>query len=270
MPWAARLERAQYSGSSYDGSVHSPPGVRRRPQPNLARGRRPPDGPRIPGWTRVRPGAYTFANLWREFDIAQRHVLTGRAVARRLGGRVALSHTTAALDHGLTVWGADLGQVHVTRLDGGAGRVEAGVVHHQGPTLDDDLVERDGYAVTQPARAAWETAGLLSTEAGLVTRRFPAAPRARERCRARGDLSADVELARVAPCPAGGADGRRSSVLGRREPGPLPLLRACPAAARAAVGSDQTHLVRPQQSRRHRGPAASAPGDRCLPRPVAG
>lgn len=81
-------------------------------------------------WVRVRPGAYTYTDLWPDL-VDDQHRITGRAVSRRFGSHVALSHTTAALEHDLTVWDADLSLVHVTRLDGGAGRTEAGVVHHE-------------------------------------------------------------------------------------------------------------------------------------------
>jgi hypothetical protein len=118
-------------------------------------------------WVRVRPGAYTFSDLWPE-EPEDRHRVLGRAVAARLGRRATLSHTTAALEHGLSVWDADLARVHVTRLDGGAGRSEAGVVHHEGLTLPSDIVEREGRLVMVPARAALETASLLSTEAAVV------------------------------------------------------------------------------------------------------
>lgn len=119
-------------------------------------------------WVRVRPGAYTFPDLWPS-STEKRHTITGRAVARKLSPDVALSHTTSALEHDLRVWDADLAQTHVTRLDGGAGRTESGVVHHVGLTLPTDLVEKDGVLVTHPARAAIETASLVSTESSLVT-----------------------------------------------------------------------------------------------------
>ncbi|MEO5711444.1 MAG: hypothetical protein ABIQ59_16675 [Nocardioidaceae bacterium] len=118
-------------------------------------------------WHRIRAGVYTFPDLWPDHP-DERHRITGRAVARRFGDSVALSHTTAALAHGLDVWGADLGDVHVTRLDGGAGRTEAGVVHHEGMTLPADLVDLAGHRVMGAIRAAVETASLVSTEAGVV------------------------------------------------------------------------------------------------------
>ena len=121
---------------------------------------------RVRAWVRVRPGTYTLSELWPE-DEEQRHRILGRAVVAKLGPSVALSHTTAALEHGLRVWDADLSQVHVTRLDGGAGRTESGVVHHEGLILPSDLRTVEGVLVTHPARAAIETASLLSPEARL-------------------------------------------------------------------------------------------------------
>ncbi|HEX6247600.1 MAG TPA: type IV toxin-antitoxin system AbiEi family antitoxin domain-containing protein [Nocardioidaceae bacterium] len=120
-------------------------------------------------WTRVRWGVYTFTDLWREQDQAARHLSAARAVARKLGPSVALSHVSAALDHGLTTWDADLSLVHVTRLDGGAGRTEAGVQHHEGFCSDSEVMEKDGYLVLRPARAALESAALMSTEAAVAT-----------------------------------------------------------------------------------------------------
>ncbi len=120
-------------------------------------------------WKQVRWGVYTFTDLWSEKDETARHLAAARSVARKLGSSVALSHVSAALDHGMTVWGADLSTVHVTRLDGGAGRTESDVQHHEGFCVDSDVMERDGYLVTTPVRAALETAGLLPAEAAVAS-----------------------------------------------------------------------------------------------------
>lgn len=120
-------------------------------------------------WTRIRQGVYTFTDLWDLADPVQRHHAAAHAVARRLGDRVALSHTSAAVAHRLTVWGAELDQVHVTRLDGSPGRTEAGVVHHEGLCSETDLVVVDGVLAVHPARAALEMALVGSTESALVT-----------------------------------------------------------------------------------------------------
>ncbi len=118
--------------------------------------------------TRVRHGSYTFTDMWQPLSAEQQHVVQGRAVMRRVRG-VALSHTTAALAHGMDVWDAELGRVHVTRLDGAAGRTEPDLVHHEGFADSSDLTTVQGVAATRPARATLETATLLGTERGLVT-----------------------------------------------------------------------------------------------------
>jgi hypothetical protein len=118
-------------------------------------------------WVRLRPGTFTFSDLWND-DAEQQHRVIAQAVAEKLGPSVALSHTSASLAHGLRVWGADLSLVHVTRLDGGAGRTESGVVHHEGLTLAGDLRTVNDVLVTHPARAAIEAASLLPPDGGLA------------------------------------------------------------------------------------------------------
>jgi len=120
-------------------------------------------------WTRIRWGVYTFTDLWIERDEVAQHLAAAQSVARKLGQSVALSHVSAALDHGLLVWGADLSIVHVTRLDGGAGRIEAGVQHHEGFCGDSDVVEKDGYLLVKPVRAALESATRATSEAAVAT-----------------------------------------------------------------------------------------------------
>ena len=117
-------------------------------------------------WHRIRPGAYTFPDLWPHSPQDQQRQ-TGHVVADRLAPNVALSHVNAVLEHGLPLWDHDLSLTHVTRLDGGAGRTEAGVIHHEGLTLADELVEIGGRLVMEPVRATLETASLGTSEAAL-------------------------------------------------------------------------------------------------------
>ena len=118
---------------------------------------------------RVRHGAYAFAAPWHAADERQRHVVLSRAAMRVLGERVALSHHSAAAVLGMDLWDVPLEQVHVTRLDAGAGRIEGDVRHHEGFVLDGDLVQVHGVRVTAPVRAALESASLSGLERGLVT-----------------------------------------------------------------------------------------------------
>lgn len=120
-------------------------------------------------WHRVRQGAYCFHETWATADGVQRHRILGRAVMRSLGGRVALSHTSALIEQGIPVWGADLPRVHVTRLDGGAGHWTRDTIHHEGTLPDTDIVEVNRLLVTNPCRSALEAATVSSVESGLVS-----------------------------------------------------------------------------------------------------
>jgi len=119
---------------------------------------------------RVRHGAYAAAQTWSSSDDVQRHRLRCHAVMATHGGSVALSHTSAAIMHGLAVWGADLDRVHVTRLDGRTDRVSPDVRYHRGHLADHVLEEIAPAAlVTTRARAALDHASVCSVESGLVT-----------------------------------------------------------------------------------------------------
>ncbi|HEV2796431.1 MAG TPA: hypothetical protein VGV65_02335 [Nocardioides sp.] len=123
---------------------------------------------RVRTWRRMRRGYYTFPDVWAGATTEERHLMLCRAVLHSLGDAVALSHTSGCVAHGVDVWGLSLDQVHVTRLDGGAGRTEAGVVHHEGLVLDTEVSEVDGLRVLSPQRCALEAGSLGSPESALV------------------------------------------------------------------------------------------------------
>ena len=118
---------------------------------------------------KVRHGAYAFADDWSALDQVGRHQVMGRAAMRTLGDRVAASHQTACSLFEMDLWDVPLGVVHVTRTDGGAGRSERDIRHHEGLVLPQDVQLMDGFQVMRPARAALETATLVGVERGLVT-----------------------------------------------------------------------------------------------------
>ena len=120
-------------------------------------------------WHRIRRGAFVAGPAWVAAEAETRHLMRAAAVHRSYGDRVAFSHVTAALLHGVAVWDVDLTRVHVTRLDGGAGRTEPDLVHHEGQCLAaSDIGRVDGRLVTTAARAALETGLLVDTERSLV------------------------------------------------------------------------------------------------------
>ncbi len=118
---------------------------------------------------KVRHGAYAFTDEWARLDDVGRHAVLTRAAMRTLGDNVAASHHSACALHEMDLWDVGLDVAHVTRLDGGAGRYEGGVRHHEGLVLPDDVQLVDGMQVMRPERAALESAMLSGVERGLVT-----------------------------------------------------------------------------------------------------
>ena len=119
-------------------------------------------------WHRIRRGYYTSGPAWARMDPVARHRVRSHAVLHSLGPGVALSHVSGAIEHGIDTWGVPLDRVHVTRLDGGAGRTEPDVVHHEGLCLGDDVVEVGGRRVLLPERCALEAGSRATSEAALV------------------------------------------------------------------------------------------------------
>jgi very-short-patch-repair endonuclease len=117
---------------------------------------------------KVRHGAYADAARWNAADHRERHVILARAVHRTHGERVAFSHHTAAVIHGLDLWKVGLGDVHLTRADGKHGRHAGDLVHHEGELAPAGIQVVRGLPVVSPARAALESAALCSVERGLV------------------------------------------------------------------------------------------------------
>jgi hypothetical protein len=118
--------------------------------------------------TRVRQGAYVDAASWSSAGPVERYRTLGRAVLlSHPRGSVALSHTSAVVEHGLDTWNANLSLVHVTRLDGGQAHAGAGVRYHAGRALD-DLVQTPAGPTMSAGRAALEYAALHPVEQGLV------------------------------------------------------------------------------------------------------
>jgi hypothetical protein len=118
---------------------------------------------------RRRRGVYVYATDDDQRTPQQRHVVDIRSVADKLGPSVAVSHQSACAIHGIATYDAPIDMIHVTRLDGAAGRREYGIVHHVGAILEDDLMTVDGVVVVTPARAMLEIAMAGTVESAVVT-----------------------------------------------------------------------------------------------------
>ncbi|MGN6331638.1 MAG: hypothetical protein ACTHOD_08285 [Motilibacteraceae bacterium] len=104
--------------------------------------------------------------------------------------------------------------VHVTRTDGRAARRRAGVVHHAGTLLPDEVAERAGLLVTTPARTLLDVAAYCEAEAGVALadaalhERLTTADELLQALDARRDWPGAAQAARVVSL----ADGRSESV----------------------------------------------------------
>ncbi len=125
-------------------------------------------------WVRIRHGQYgerldlSALPPWEQARQHHRRLVHAVMQSWRAGA-IAVSHQSALALHGLPLWGLDLGQVHVTRLDERAGGVIAGVRHHVGQLAPVDLIEADGLVTTTVARGVLERLRVLMHTYGLPT-----------------------------------------------------------------------------------------------------
>jgi hypothetical protein len=117
---------------------------------------------------RIRPGGYTFVDVWDAADELGRHRLRAHAAQRSHGDRVALSHTTAAVEHGLRLFRPDLSKIHLTCLERPLGRSTPDIVYHQGVCRDEDLTMVGSRLAIEPVRTGLEAALLTNVAGGLV------------------------------------------------------------------------------------------------------
>jgi very-short-patch-repair endonuclease len=102
------------------------------------------------------------------WDLAERsHKLLTRVILDRLDAEVAISHQSAAIQHGLPSWGLDLTRVQVTRS---AGRVRSDrtLQTHRSPLQPGDTCVVNGCRVTSAARAVVEVACGTSYQVGVI------------------------------------------------------------------------------------------------------
>ncbi|MDO9380858.1 MAG: type IV toxin-antitoxin system AbiEi family antitoxin domain-containing protein [Nocardioidaceae bacterium] len=117
---------------------------------------------------RIRHGAYVLAATYSALDDTARLAVRTAAVMHRLGDSAVPWGLSALAELGVPLWGRDLETVHVLRLDGGASRREAGVVHHVAVLDADDFVEVDGRRRVRAEVALWGALCCSSIESGLV------------------------------------------------------------------------------------------------------
>jgi hypothetical protein len=121
-------------------------------------------GPEV-GLVRVRHGGYARALA---DDAEGRHRQLIAATYPLLGDRTVLSHGSAALLHGLPVWGSLLGVVSATRSAGGHGR-RGRNLHVRFAELDvDEVTDVDGHRCTCLERTALDVARIVTYERAVA------------------------------------------------------------------------------------------------------
>jgi hypothetical protein len=117
---------------------------------------------------RVRHGAYTFADVWDAADEVAQHKLRAHAVMRSHAVPIVLSHTSAAVEHGLRLFSPDLSKVHVLVRDKRLARTTGDIVYHRGKTSDDDIAPVNGQLSVEPVLAGLQAASLMNVAGGMV------------------------------------------------------------------------------------------------------
>ncbi|MEV8270791.1 hypothetical protein AB0P19_10845 [Microbacterium oleivorans] len=99
-------------------------------------------------------GTFVASETWDAAWPAERHLLQVAAYEQRRRGGVVYSHLTAALLHGLPLWGAPPTHVHVsgTQHNGAVSRGTPYVSRHRCAVPDVDVVSSGGLVLTAPAR----------------------------------------------------------------------------------------------------------------------
>jgi hypothetical protein len=116
--------------------------------------------------TRLRRGAYLTGT--DALTSEARHRLLVSATMASLRRPAVVSHQSAAVLHGLPLWGVRLDRVHVTRRPPASSEVGRCLRSHVARLADHEVVEVDGLPVTDPARTALDLARSLPLEPAVV------------------------------------------------------------------------------------------------------
>lgn len=116
--------------------------------------------------TAIRRGCYVLGSPPE--DAVERHALLVRAEVEHLTGAAVVSHVSAAVVHGLPVWGIALARVHVTRNRRTGGRSGRQVHVHTAPLDAHEIEIVDGLPVTTLARTVVDLARAVPFEQAVV------------------------------------------------------------------------------------------------------
>ena len=115
----------------------------------------------------IRPGIYTEPTTYRELGPADRHRLAIRAAVEKTSTDAVISHESAAIMHGFTLWHDNVERVHFS-IDRSAGGRRSPLRHvHASPFTADDITVIDGIRVTSAARTVADLARTMSFESAV-------------------------------------------------------------------------------------------------------
>lgn len=117
-------------------------------------------------------GAYVPAQALAVLDQRQRHQLKIRATVAGLRLPAVISHTSAAVLHGIPLWAARLGQVQVTRCPPASSDRSARLRVHVARLEDDEICQLDGLSVTTVTRTLLDLGRSKSFESAIVAADF--------------------------------------------------------------------------------------------------
>ncbi|MFB9314121.1 type IV toxin-antitoxin system AbiEi family antitoxin domain-containing protein [Nocardioides plantarum] len=115
-----------------------------------------------------RRGAYVDGPTYAGLDEKGCYAVRTRTIMKQANTTVVASHVSSAVEYDAPTWGLDLGLTHLTRVDGEAGRKEAGVQQHCGKLIDGDVVSRNGIDMTSGTRTAIEVTTVADVEPSLI------------------------------------------------------------------------------------------------------
>lgn len=121
---------------------------------------------------RLQRGAYVPPDLLAGLDASARHRLKIPATLAGLRRAAVVSHTSAAVLHGIPLWGVRLGAVEVTRSPPASSDRSGRLRVHVARLGDDEISEIEGLPVTTVTRTLLDLGRSLSFESGVVAADF--------------------------------------------------------------------------------------------------
>lgn len=121
---------------------------------------------------RIQRGTYIPDAISQPADASAAHRVTVAATIADLRTPAVVSHTSAAVLHGMALWGVALHRVHVLRNPPASGSGSRRLRLHVARFSDDEVTMVDGILVTTATRTVVDVARSVSFESAVVTADF--------------------------------------------------------------------------------------------------